>query len=200
VTAPSIADGRSARAARTREAVVDALLALIEEGNPRPTAREIADRAGVSLRSVYVHFDDLEDLFTAAAARHFDRMVEHISPLPTDGPLAARLDALIEQRSRLLERSAAVRRAAVIQEPFSPTLARVLGMYRKAGREQLERVLAPELARVSVADRRLLLASLDVATGPNAWETLRTYDNLSADEARAVVTRMVTALLAGHDG
>src|ERR1044072_5768679 len=72
-SAPEAAtDGRSARAARTRDAVVEALLSLLDEGNLRPTARQVAERAGVSLRSVYVHFDDLEDLFTAAAHRFFE--------------------------------------------------------------------------------------------------------------------------------
>ena len=38
-------DGRAARAARTRAAIVDALLALLEEGDLQPTANRIADRA-----------------------------------------------------------------------------------------------------------------------------------------------------------
>ena len=45
-TAP-VTDGRSARSQRTRNAVVDALLELNREGNLRPTAKEIAERAGV---------------------------------------------------------------------------------------------------------------------------------------------------------
>jgi AcrR family transcriptional regulator len=47
-----VADGRSARSRRTRTAVVDALLRLLRAGNLRPTAREIASEAGISLRSV----------------------------------------------------------------------------------------------------------------------------------------------------
>src|SRR3989304_5263636 len=61
------ADGRSARAARTRDAVVEALLTLIEEGDLRPTAQRVAEHARVSLRSVFQHFRDLESLFAAAA-------------------------------------------------------------------------------------------------------------------------------------
>ena len=44
-------DGRLGRGTRARTAVVDALLDLIEEGDLRPTAPRIAERAGVSLRS-----------------------------------------------------------------------------------------------------------------------------------------------------
>jgi len=68
-TVPPVLDGRTARSARTRDAVVRALLGLISEGDVRPTAGRIAERAGISLRSVYVHFDDLDDLFLAAFQR-----------------------------------------------------------------------------------------------------------------------------------
>src|SRR5690606_27488921 len=69
-------DGRLTRAARTRASVVEALLTLNDEGNLRPTARDIATKAGVSLRSLYVHFDDLEALFLAASRRQGERLAE----------------------------------------------------------------------------------------------------------------------------
>jgi TetR/AcrR family transcriptional regulator, regulator of autoinduction and epiphytic fitness len=99
VTTPApLTDGRSARSQRTREAVVDALLALIGDGNPRPTAREIAERANVSLRSVYVHFDDLEDLFLAVAQRQMAQVVTMVTPISPDAPLADRIEAMCTQR------------------------------------------------------------------------------------------------------
>ena len=56
-------DGRVRRGARNRDALVDALLGLLEDGIPKPTAREIAERAGVSLRTVFAHFDEVESLY-----------------------------------------------------------------------------------------------------------------------------------------
>ena len=44
---PKQRDGRTVRAERTREALVGALLALLNEGHVRPTASEIAERADV---------------------------------------------------------------------------------------------------------------------------------------------------------
>jgi TetR/AcrR family transcriptional regulator of autoinduction and epiphytic fitness len=199
MAATSFTDGRSARAARTRDAVVDALLDLLDEGNPRPTAREIAERAGVSLRSVYVHFDDLEDLYTAAAHHQFQRMVELYEPLPAEGPLPERLEAFVARRTRLMEASAQVRRAALLQEPFSPTLAKVMQAVRKVAREEVIRVFATELDREH-AGRQRLLAALDVAAGTATWDTLRLHWGLSVDDARRVVASMLTALLAGHAG
>ena len=51
-------DGRAARALRTRQAVADALLRLLEEGELRPTSRMIAEKAGVSERTIFQHFED----------------------------------------------------------------------------------------------------------------------------------------------
>ncbi|HEY7135362.1 MAG TPA: TetR/AcrR family transcriptional regulator [Acidimicrobiia bacterium] len=192
-------DGRSARATRTREAVVAALLALLDEGDLRPTAREIASRAGVSLRSVYVHFDDLEDLFCAAARQQFAKMAELIQPLSDDGPLDDRLDAFVEQRARVLETGNAVRRAAVLQAPFSPTLARVLEVARRAGRGEVERVFASELGRRPAEARARLVAALAITAGAATWDGLRTAEQLDVDEAGAVVRQLLRSLLVGGD-
>src|SRR5438477_2779518 len=86
-------DGRLLRSERARAAVVDALLALIEEGNLKPTAPQIAERAGVSLRLVFHHFRDLDDLFITAAERHISRVLPTVHPAPTTGPLPERLEA-----------------------------------------------------------------------------------------------------------
>src|SRR3954452_14599170 len=102
-TGDVVIDGRAARSQRTREAVVEALLALLRDGNPRPTAKEIAERAGVSLRSVYVHFDDVEDLFYEAARHAQLELAAIVEVLPTDGPLGPRLDRFLDQRVRIWE-------------------------------------------------------------------------------------------------
>lgn len=189
-------DGRAARSARTRDAVVDAFLELLDEGDLRPTARRVAGRAGVSLRSVYVRFADLGALQLAAARRQFERLSVLIKPLPLQAPLDERLDALVEQRCRILEAVAPVRRAAELQEPFSPEVAEALTWARGIARDQLARVFAPELtARRGAASTRLLDA-LEVATGTTTWEVLRRHRKLSPAAARRVVADMVAALTA----
>ena len=66
-------DRRTARAERTRAAIIDAHIGLLAEGVLQPTGREIASRAGVSSRSLWVHLTDLEELFTATAAETLAR-------------------------------------------------------------------------------------------------------------------------------
>ena len=87
-------DGRAARAARTRDAIVEATVALVEEGDVRPTAPRIAERAGVSVRSVFQHFDDLPALHTAVVQRVVERLAVLVVPADPARPLADRIDAL----------------------------------------------------------------------------------------------------------
>ena len=113
LVAPDETDGRIARGARARTAIVDALLALIEAGELRPSAARIAERAGVSLRSVFQHFKDVESLFAAMADRQRERLAPFLDSVPDEGPLEGRLDAFVAARTRLLESIAPVRRAAL---------------------------------------------------------------------------------------
>ena len=86
-------DGRRARRHRSRDLAVDALLDLLGEGVLRPTAQQVAERSGVSLRSIFRIFDDVETLNAAAAARQLSR-VRHlfVDVMPT-GTLPERVGA-----------------------------------------------------------------------------------------------------------
>lgn len=188
-------DGRAARSARTRDAVVDALLSLLDEGDLRPTVRRVAERAGVSIRSVYVRFEDLDALYVEAAQRQWERLSSLVEPLSMDAPLPERISSFVAQRCRILETAAPVRRAAELQEPFNMALGVSLTWARGVGREQVARVFEPELASRRGAARTRLLDALDVATGSTTWEVLRRHRELSPVAARRVVIDMVTALL-----
>lgn len=193
-TAP-VADGRSARSAKTRDAIADALLDLLGDGNLRPTAKEIAERAGVSVRSVYVHFDDLEDLFCVAAKRHFARVAPMLEPPAATGALPERARAFVEHRVRLYARLGAVARATQLQAPFSPTLARIVRDAHARSRDELERVFAAELDSMPDSARVRTVALLDALTNPRSWEILREWHDLSVDDGISALTSSIVALL-----
>jgi TetR/AcrR family transcriptional regulator of autoinduction and epiphytic fitness len=188
-------DGRLTRAARTRASVVDALLTLNDQGNLRPTARDIATEAGVSLRSLYVHFDDLEALFVAAGHRHAERLGQVLSPIVTDGGFDERLEAFLLRRARIHEFGAGVRRAAVLQEPFSPVIKQALGNGRQALRAEVATVFAPEAAAAEATVPDRLVRALDIAASPMTWESLRTHQGLSVEQATAQVRDMILAFV-----
>ena len=189
-------DGRSARGIRTRDAVAEAFLALMDEGNLRPTARQVSERARVSLRSVFQHFDDLEALFAAAADRQIERLTPLATRVPADTPLPERLRLFVEGRTRLLEAISPVRRAALLQAPFSAELAGRLRWSRESNRAEVAQVFSPELATLPANERRDTLAALHASTEWYTWETLRAHDGLTESDARRVVLRMISALLA----
>src|SRR3954453_17995675 len=167
-------DGRLARSARTRRAIVDALRTLHHEGDLRPTANRVAERAGASLRTVWQHFEDLEPLLVEAGRRDFEIAMEFVVPIDADGPLAVRLARLVKQRGRMYEALAPVWRAARLQEPFSPQIRRNRDQLLALGREQIERVLGPELDAAPPGRRHTLLSALQVTTNWATWESLRT--------------------------
>jgi AcrR family transcriptional regulator len=189
-------DGRLVRSARTRGAIVDAMRSLHQDGDLRPTASRVADRAGVSLRTVWQHFADLETLLVEAGRRDFEIASAYVVPIDARQPLSARVRQLAEQRCRLFEAVAPVWRAARLQEPFSPQMQRNRDRVVEAGREQLARVFAPELDALPVSRRRTTMNALQVATNWATWESLRIDQRLAAAEAQQVVNTLALKLLA----
>jgi AcrR family transcriptional regulator len=194
---PSVAprtDGRAARTRRTSDAVVEAYLSLIEEGDLRPSANRIAERAGVSLRTVFHHFDDMETLFERVAERQLRRFAP-ATPPPATGPLDARIDAFIAVRTGMLEAVTPVRRVAVLNEPFAPVLAARLQWSRDLALTEVARVFRAELRGRTRADRSETIAALAAATDWTVWEALRAHQGLSVAMATRVMRRTIAALL-----
>jgi AcrR family transcriptional regulator len=188
-------DGRTARSARTREAVVRAVLELVRAGNTRPTAKEIAAGAGISLRSVYVHFDDLDDLFAAAGARQAEEVAHLLAPVDPELDLEARIEAVVRQRAAIWEALAPVRRAALVWASSSPQLRE--GARRVAHRSitDLARVFGREIDGCDGGQAAAVLEAINVAGSDSAWEVLRRERGLSVDDASAVVATTLRVLL-----
>jgi AcrR family transcriptional regulator len=191
-------DGRTVRAERTRQALVDALLALLDEGQVQPTAERISERAGVSERSLFQHFADREALYQAVAVQQYERIVPTLDPIDVSLPLPERIDAFVSQRARLLETVTPVRRAALLLEPESEVVAGWLQTTRRQKAREVERVFRPELEKVEQRERGVLLSALVAASAWTAWEGLRAHQRLSEDRARAAMRVTLAALLAAQ--
>jgi len=190
-------DGRAARAVRTRHAIVDACIALVEEGDLRPTAPRIAERAGVSVRSVFQHFDDLPALHTAMTQRVFERLAVLLVPVDPALPFDARLATFVRHRTALLEAVTPFRRAALVHGPFAPEIRHATVEGSAFLRREVEAVFAPELAAVADDDRRQVVDALAATSSWPMWDTLRSEAGDSPDQARAVVVRILRAVLTG---
>jgi AcrR family transcriptional regulator len=187
-------DGRTARAERTRNAIVEAHLALIGEGDLKPTGERIADRAGVSLRALWANFKDMEALFAASGQRLVERQDEEFRPVPVELPLPERIDQFCRQRARILELIAPSARAAQLKEPFSAQLRRNRAANIARVQKEISELFGPELDRAGVG-RDELFHALTVATTWAAWSMMRDELKLDIDEACGIMIRTVTALL-----
>lgn len=187
-------DGRSLRAARTRAAIVAALHELLEEGSLKVSGRQIAERAGVSLRALWANFSDLETLYAASNERLLDRLRAEYKPIPADLPLRARVEAFCRQRARLLEIIAPFARAAHLVLPYSPQLQRNRAVQIGLVRDEIGRLFAAELDAAGPGRERLHNAVLAASTF-NAWQMARDELGLEVAEAAAIMIQTVTALL-----
>ena len=184
------------RSRRTRSAIIEAIRSLQAEGELQPTAARVAEYAGVSRRTIWQQFSDLETLSVEASRRDFEIVREFAQPIAVDQPLSDRTAQIIDQRIRMFEHMAPGWRAGRIREPFSPALqlnkARTLAL----ARAQTKQVFAPELGRLRPRARKSLLDTLHGLTLWAFWDSLRTEVTLDPHQARQVLTNVVTSALA----
>lgn len=191
---PEAVDGRLARGERTKVKVADALISLLEDGEAQPTAKMVAARAGVSLRLVFHHFEDMDALYRSVIALQAQRYWLKLREISADQPLAHRIDRTVRQRSRLFEAISPVRRMAMSLASRSAALGEALAESDTFLRSRLAHTFAPELEAAGTAGRDLL-ECLDLATSWEAWERLREGQHLSAVAARRILNRSLTALV-----
>ncbi len=192
----STSDGRTARGERTRRAVIDAHIALIEAGELKPTGAQIAEHAGISLRSLWANFSDLETLFGTTGAELLSRQDAMFVPVPPDLDLPQRVDKFCAQRARLLEFIAPYARAAGLREPYSRELR--TNRLRHIGRvtDEIEALFARELSPLPSARRTQAVQALGIASTWASWSVLRDEYDLAVPDATAVMRQTVAALLA----
>jgi TetR/AcrR family transcriptional regulator, regulator of autoinduction and epiphytic fitness len=189
-------DGRAARSLRSRRAIVDAMRALHAEGDLRPTAPRLAERAGVSVRTVWQQFADMETLLVEANRRDHEILRSLTNRIDPGLPLAARISVFTSQRARILEQMTPSWRAARIHEPFSAALASSKATTLAKAKAELETVFTLELAELPGKRRQRLLDSLHSVSIWSFWESLRSELGLGLDQAEELFRTTFTALLA----
>lgn len=189
-------DGRTARRDRNRDAVLDAVLDLFAEDALAPSAAQVAERSGVSLRSVYRYFDDIDELVRAAIERNLQRvrplfLVEGLG----EGPLADRAERLVASRLRLYDEVGPLMRATLLHAGENAILAERLDTVRTMLADQVQQMFAPELARLSGPERRGTDAVLDQLVTFESIEHLRRVRGLSRPAVAAALVAAVVRLL-----
>lgn len=189
-------DGRTARRVRNQDAVLDAVLELFAEDTLEPGAAEVAERSGVSLRSVYRYYEDREALIRAAIARNLEKLqpLFVIEPLG-QGPLADRIEVMVTNRLRLYEQVAPMVRATLRAAPSNHIISQQYAHVVARMRAQVEDMFAPELTAMTPEDAREVGALADMALQFHSLEHLRRTRGFSRAEAARITTRALESAL-----
>ncbi|MGH0030416.1 MAG: TetR/AcrR family transcriptional regulator [Myxococcota bacterium] len=185
-------DGRVRRGAQNRGRILDALYALVGEGELQPTAEQVARRAGVGERTVFRHFEDMETLHAELSSRLRREIQPILEEPPTTGSRQDRVRGFVARRARLFESILPYHRSASVQRHHSSFLQRAHAENVRALREDMTRALAPELA----GDDGTRLDALELVASIEAWDRLRSEQRLGRDRAARVMETALLALLA----
>jgi AcrR family transcriptional regulator len=190
-------DGRRVRREQNVEAVVEAMLDLLGEGHLNPGAAAVADRSGVSLRSVFRYFDDMDSLTERAIGRQMERAAQYFDLLDATGTVEERAAAL--SRHRVVQHAALApyARVAILRAAQYPAVARGLATRRDALRRQVESLFAAELDGLDRSERDTVLAALEAVSSFEVVDMLVTHRKLSTDRVEVVLTRALLGVLAG---
>ncbi len=187
-------DGRRARGERTRLRVLEALLALVEEGELRPTAQEVAGRAGVALRTVYHHFEDVEALRRMALSLQLARHREILQTVDPALALDERITLIARQCRKLFEAITPIRRATLFDEHASAEMAEGLRRSRMLRRHHVANAFAAEV-KAHPDSGRSLLDAIDIACSWQTWHYLRDGIGRSPGAAEKVTVLMLRTIL-----
>ena len=184
-------DGRRERSRSSHKRIVAAMMDLIEGGDLMPSAASVAEEAGVGLRTVFRHFDDMDSLY-----REISRIVgERIWPVITapydNGDWRANVRELTRRRARVFETMLPFRLAANIKRYQSPYL---MGQYAQV--VTMERDLVLRLLPADVIGDRYRVEALCATLSFQNWRAIRQDQGLSVEDAGAVVAHMIEALIA----
>ena len=183
-------DGRRQRSERSKQAIIDAMAAMIEEGNLIPTAQQASDRAGVGIRTVFRHFSDMENLFSIADTQRRAYIEGLFAGGDRTGVLAKRIQELVDYRGDQFELVANIARSSLAQRWRYKALHGNYARYQRALKNDSLDWL-PELASLSNA----LQDSIEAQLSFEHWDSLRDHQNLSADEAKAAIAETLARLL-----
>lgn len=187
---PTVSDGRVQRSLNSRQKIMDAMFAYCDEGNLIPTAQEVANRAGVGLRTVFRHFSDMESLFIEMNAQLYARAEPMFTDLDRSGTLDERIAGVIALRGRLYDEIGPYIRSTLAQiwryEALQSTYGRVVRQLRADLMAWL-----PELEDKGDAVR----LEVETLCSFECWDRLRRYNEVPRARLEGHLNTMITAAL-----
>ena len=184
-------DGRHARRQRSREAVIDAVFSLVAEGKIPPGVDDVAERAGISVSSVFRNFDGLADLQRRALEEFHPRFAHLFAVEDADAPRAERIRSHVRARVELIGVASGLLRIARSRALGHETLVEGIANLRYQFAAQTKKRFAADLDQLTPIQAANLLAVIDATTSPEAFDVM---SSAHARSARQITTTWNTAL------
>ena len=192
----SAVDGRSLRRERNRQDIVDALLGLIENGETEISAALIASKAGLSERSIFRYFDDVNDLYRSVCDLAFSKEIEYA--LIDDagvGSLDTKIENFVNQRVRIYTMNEKIAPAARSFAFKNPIIKNQLVVGRKLLRTQIIKHFAQELSVFDKQQQQVAVAIIDSLTTFEYYDMMRSDQKMSVQTIKSVLTESIRKAL-----
>lgn len=186
-----LVDGRRERSRSSRGKIVAAMLELVGSGDTAPGAARVAEVAGVGLRSVFRHFDDMDALYREMSEVIEARVMPIVLQPPSGTTWKEKLLDITERRATVFETILPYRISANIKRFQSPYLMQDYRRLLKLESEMVDAHL-PDSVRRDITGAR----GLNVILSFQTWRLLRYDQELPVAEAKAVVRRLLSDAMA----
>lgn len=184
------ADGRRQRSQRSREKILEAMWALMLDGDMDPSAADIAEKAGVGLRSVFRHFEDMEtihrELILLAEAKVTPLFLKPFKSQKWE-------DQLLELVSRTVDLWDPLRVPHTAAETRRFKSDVLMDDYKRSRMKELSSVKA--VLPSDLPEYDTILLSLDSILCFTTVRRLREDRNLSLVKTKQIMTHMVKAII-----
>jgi AcrR family transcriptional regulator len=184
---PDPVDGRHKRRHRSRQRIVQAMIQLVQEGVVEPTAEKVSDLAGVTIRTVFRHFADMDSLYREISLEMEEQARNLFDGQLTGSNWPEQLHHLIDRRVLIFENLMAMRIAAESLRHRSEFLSKDLQKFVSRTRSTLKNVLPEQLVNDPIC-----FESIDVILSFETWIRLRRDQRLTIRRARDVTHWMIT--------
>lgn len=183
-------DGRIQRSERSRQLIIDAMVDLINAGQMIPTAQQVADKAGVAIRTVFRHFSEMEKLYAEIDETMRPWYAELFSQGDRSGTLEERVTRAVESHAAAYTELAAVMRAVQLLMWRSPQVKQNYLEGAQRIRKDMD-VWLPELASVAPETRE----AVDAITSFDFWERLTVHQKMSKKASIQLIANLVLGQL-----
>ena len=192
--AASQPDGRRQRSQRSREKILKACWELMLNGDMKPSAAAIAEHAGVGLRSVFRHFEDLDTILRELMQLCYDELTpEFMTPFKSSNWRDQLLE-IVERNVMIWERIRVPHTAGEIGRFKSQVL---MDDYQRSRNLEISGIKA--ILPKDIDNYNNVLMALDASMGFSTMRRLREDRKLSISEVKKVMTLMVRSILDSID-